>query len=632
LRSTCVLAIALTATTAAGAGSARADEEKVDFARAILPIFQGACVDCHGLEKASGGLRLTSGSRLLEGGISGKALVPGQPAESYLLARLRGQGGEARMPLKGEALTRGELAVIERWIKEGAVVPPDPPTVFVPAPGGIKRLTAVQYRNTVRELLGEGIAVPAGLEADMQVSGSAAVGAGRIFTSRTATEKYGRAAFTMARQALASAEWRKRWIPCQPGPQWDEACAGAFLDGFGRRAWRRPLDDDERERYLGLARSATAAGHQLASGLEAVVAALLQSPSFLYRTETGEPDPSDPSRRVLTGYEMASRLSYFLWGAPPDDALLLAAADGRLGTQEGLAAEAERMLRSPRARGTVETFFIELLRLDKLDHLPQFEEAYKEAASRTLGRAMRTETLKVVDEIALSDRDFREIFDTPFTYLDAELARLYGMPAPAVPWQRVEADPRRAGVLGQASFLALNAHPTAPSPTKRGRFIRQFLLCQPVPPPPPDVSTKLPKDDGGAHRTTRQKLTVHRKAAQCAGCHKAMDPLGLAFEIFDGIGAYRARDQGVEIDSSGELDGQSFENPAELGQLLRRDPKVGVCVARSLYRFAVGRLEGEGEEPLVDDLAADLERDGYRFLSLVQSVVKSRGFRYLSAP
>jgi hypothetical protein len=586
------------------------------------------------VKKASGGLRLDTGARALVGGISGALVVPGKPDKSYLLDRLRGDGDEDRMPLKHAPLSPEEIKVVERWIKEGAVVPPEESTDFVPAPGGVKRLTVAQYRNSVRDLLGDQAAPPP-LEPDTLVSGSAAVGAGRIVMSRQATEKFARAAFSLSRVALADPVWRARWIPCEAADPFEAGCAGAFLDRFGRRAWRRPLSPAERTRYLALIRGNGRA--HLGDGVGAAVAGFLQSPHFLYRVEVGVPDPQDPRRHVLTDFEMASRLSYFLWGAPPDDQLLDAAAQGHLSTDEGLRSEAERMLASPRAGDTVKTFFNELLRLDKLDHLAQFKEKYKQV-SDTIGVAMREETLRVVQEIALDPkRDFREMFDARFTYVNGELAALYGLPAPADPkaFTRISlpASSPRVGVLGQASFLAINAHATAPSPTKRGRFIREALLCQAIPPPPPDVSTKLPKDGDGPARTTRQKLSVHRKLSQCNGCHKAMDPIGLPFETYDGIGAYRTKeDSGLPIDPSGELDGVAFKDPRGLAVLLRNNPKVGVCVARHLYRFALGHLEGEGEEPLVADLAAGLERDGYRFLSLVLNVVKSRGFRYLSAP
>jgi mono/diheme cytochrome c family protein len=611
-------------------GTARADDddEPVDFRRQILPIFEGACVECHGAKKTSGALRLTGGVEALAGGISGKLVVPGKPGESYLLRRLRGEGDEDRMPLQRPPLSKKEIAVVARWIEEGAKVPPAAPTTFIPAPGGVRRLTVAQYRSSVRDLLGE-VPVPVALEPDTLISGSAAVGAGRIVISRQATEKYALAAFRLAARATSDPAWWSRWLPCEASAG-SPTCAAVFVGHFGERAFRRPLVAAETERYLALARRPPGG---FVAGVRAVVAALLQSPSFLYRVELGVPDPADPSRRVLTDYEMASRLSFFLWGAPPDQELLDAAAAGRLSTDEGLRAQAERMLASPRSRATVETFFSELLRLGKLEHLPQFRSKYRQVSS-TLGPAMREETLRVVEEIALDpERDFREIFDAPFTYVNGELARLYGVAPPAdeSAFVRVElpADGPRAGVLGQGSFLAVNAHPTAPSPTKRGRFIRETLLCQPVPPPPPDVSTKLPKDGKGPARTTRQKMAVHRTAVQCAGCHKAMDPLGLPFETYDGIGAFRERDNGLPIDASGELDGVPFRAPRELGALLRRSPKVGVCLARNLLRFALGHLEGEGEEPLVDELSQALERDGYHFRSLVLNVIASRGFRYV---
>ena len=171
------------------------------------------------------------------------------------------------------------------------------------------------------------------------------------------------------------------------------------------------------------------------------------------------------------------------------------------------------------------------------------------------------------------------------------------------------------------------------SPTKRGKFIREALLCQAIPPPPPNVETKLPKDaEGKPARTTRQKLEVHRNNPRCNGCHKSMDPLGLAYEGFDGIGAGRSTEAGMPIDTSGEFDGQRFRQPAELGALLAHSDRLGACVARSLFRFALGHLESEGEEPLLEALARDLQKQGYRFPALVASVVKSEGFRALQDP
>ena len=336
---------------------------------------------------------------------------------------------------------------------------------------------------------------------------------------------------------------------------------------------------EELDRYLALARTL---GDEVEDVLAGVTAALLQSPNFLYRSEIGVPDPTDPGRRLLTSFELAARLSYFLWAAPPDEALLDAAESGALATDAGLEAQTRRLLASPRARSTMAEFFVELFRLRRLDRINESRTKYRQYTP-TLGASMRGETLRLIEAIAFDPgRDFREIFSARFTYLNPELARLYGLPTPPLArptdYVRVELPPQqgRAGVLGHGSFLTIFAHATTSSPTKRGKFIRESLLCQAVPPPPPDVATRLPKDEEGKPaRTTRQKLEAHRKDARCNGCHKAMDPLGLAFEGFDGIGAARQREAGLPIDTSGELDGVSFGDPGQLGALLSKSAKTG---------------------------------------------------------
>ncbi len=608
--------------------------EPVDFGKQVLPIFQRACVSCHGPKKAQGGLQLTSGRRLMKGGIGDNLILAGNGEESYLIKRLLGQGGEDRMPLKAKALPAEEVALIKRWIDEGAQLPPEPPARFVPAPGGLKRLTTAQYQNTLRDLFGAAVEIPTQLEPDTLVAGSATVGAARIGLSEYGVERFARAAFDLSAAALRDPAFTSRNLSCTiaEAAAFDEECARGFLQRFGRRAWRRPLSEEETTRYLHLG----AAAGGMVAGLRAVTAALLQSPNFLYRSEIGLPDPKDPTRLRLTDYEMASRLSYFLWSAPPDDQLLDAAAAGRLSTDEGLAAETVRLLRSPRARQTMSGFFVELFRLRRLDRLYEGRGKHPRFTT-TLPAAMKEETLRLIEEIAFDpQRDFREIFSSRFTYVNGELARLYGLPAPADPkaFTRVAlpADGPRSGVLSQGAFLAIFANSGSSSPTRRGKFIRESLLCQAVPPPPPSVDTKLPKDKGDMVRTTRQKLEAHRKNPRCNGCHKAMDPMGLAFERFDNLGIQRDRDNGLPIDTSGELDGASFQTPGQLGALLARTDKIGACVARSLFRYALGNLETEGEEPLLEELARGLARDGYKFPALVVNVIKSEGFRYLSAP
>jgi hypothetical protein len=436
----------------------------------------------------------------------------------------------------------------------------------------------------------------------------------------------------MSHQALADAPTRAALVKCAPSGPSDAACANQFVSTFGRRAWRRPLTPDEVSRYTGIVVSAGGTLKDFYGGVEYALAGLLQSPNFLYREEIGQPDPGDNSRRVYQNYELAGRLSYFLWNTTPDEALLDAAQAGSLVSAGGLRTEAERLLATMRAHEAAQSYFAEVVHLGDLDDLPQLATTFPQM-SATLGASMRTETLQVFDDIAMTgDHDFRQLFDTRTTYLNAELANLYGLAAPGgMGFVKVTLPDtgQRAGFLGQGSYLALNAHATATSPTLRGKFIREVLLCEAIPPPPPNVDTKLPPDmPGTTPRTMRQKLETHRSVASCAACHGLMDPLGLGLENFDGIGAFRSTDVGQPIDASGDLDGVHFRDARSLGAAIKEHPKLPECAARSAFRYATGHVEIATEEPLITALAQGFSTDGYRFRALLLSLVTSAGFRY----
>jgi hypothetical protein len=189
------------------------------------------------------------------------------------------------------------------------------------------------------------------------------------------------------------------------------------------------------------------------------------------------------------------------------------------------------------------------------------------------------------------------------------------------------ADGVRLGLLGKAGLLALNAHVKETSPTRRGKFVRERVLCQSIPAPPPNVVAVLPEPDPSA-ATMRERLERHRSDTVCAGCHSRMDPIGLTFENFDAVGAYRETDDGHVLDLSGDLDGASFDGPEALAQMLHDDPEVAACMVRQLYRYATAHVESSGEEIVIRDLAADLPASGYRIDSLLQAIVASDGFRY----
>jgi hypothetical protein len=366
------------------------------------------------------------------------------------------------------------------------------------------------------------------------------------------------------------------------------------------------------------------------------VAGILQSPHFLYREELGTPDAANPARRSFNGFEIATRLSYFAWSTTPDDQLLDAAANGTLATEAGLKAQAERLIASPRARAATETLFTELLRLADLDDLPQLPGVFPQV-SATLGASMRAETLRVLEDIAWNgDGDFRNVFETRTTFINAELAKLYGVPAPAGTGfvsTTLPSDGMRLGLLGQGSFLALNAHADSTSPTLRGKFIREVLLCQAIPPPPPDVDTTLPPNPTGtAGLTMRQRLEKHRAQPTCASCHRTMDPIGLGLENFDAVGAFRTSEVGQTIDASGDLDGVPFGDARGLAAALKNHPDFATCMTRSVFRFATGHVETSGEEAAVLALAQNMAADGYRFRSLLLGLVLGPSFRFTGAP
>ncbi len=505
--------------------------------------------------------------------------------------------------------------------------PADPATVeFEARPPPVPRLTAAQYANSIAALFGDDIVVPPEPEPDAREGGLLAVGAGVSTLSPRGVENFERAAYAVAGQVL-DAERRDRVLPC-PAAELDRSCMEAFTAEWGRRIWRRPLTADEITRLAEVGERAGETLGDAVAGLEYTLAGLLQSPNFLFRRELGEPDPADAGRRRFTDYEMAARLSFLLWNVTPDDALLDAAEAGELTTAEGLRAHAERMYADPRSRDGVMRIFIEWLGLDDLDELRK-DTAVFVAMSPEVGSAARTETLSLIDDLVFArDADFRGFLTERRTFVDRKLAALYGVRAPArdgfAPVDLTGSG--RRGFLGQVSFLALNSHPTSTSATLRGKFVREKLLCQVVPPPPSDVDTSIP-EPSGTTRTLRERVAEHLTNPACAGCHELTDKVGLAFETFDGLGVARTLDHGAVIDPSGDLDGVPFSDADQLVELIAGDPGFGFCVARHVFRYGTGTLDARDQEALVQTLADRFAADGHRFEGLLFDFIASPAFR-----
>lgn len=493
-------------------------------------------------------------------------------------------------------------------------------------PAVLPRLTSSQYRNTMVDLFGPEVPAPV-LPEDTNPYLFFSVGATSTELSELGAQQYTDAAAVIADWVIANAGGGTVFA-CAPTAV-DDPCTATLLSELGLRLFRRPLAADELAAWSAVVTD-TARGDVL-RGLRMAIFGMLQSPFFLYRAELGEPDPASDRRLRYTAYEMAGRLSFLLWDAAPDRELLDAAGRGDLLTPEGLRVHAARLLESPRARGAVQGFFAQYLDLSALDDLERDPVAFP-TFTPTLTTAMKTEVQLLVDDLVFAaDGDVRSIFSTRRTFVNRELATLYGVDAPGatdVDFVAVElpVDGPRAGVLTSGAFLTMNAHVTEGSPTLRGKYLRERVLCQTVPPPGDAVDLVIDPADGEA-RTLRERLERHLTDPSCAGCHSFIDPPGYLFESFDAIGLYRTTDNGYPVDTSGGLDGVPLADARDLADVLATDARVAACMVKQLYRHASGRLDTPAEAPALEALTASFATSGYRMKELLVELAVSEAFR-----
>jgi hypothetical protein len=494
------------------------------------------------------------------------------------------------------------------------------PAGALPGPS-LRLLTESQYHATLRTLVGYADELTFELEDDVALNGLHAIGSSNVAISPKATEAYVHAAELVAERGFGSATAAQATAGCDVA---QAACAESFLADFGRRAFRRSLTAEEKTRFVGIYTTGLQKLGTGAEGMKYAVMAVLSSPSFIYRVEVGQPNPGGPTPRALTDVEVASKLAYFLWNGPPDKELLDLAESGGLKAPGALAGQAARLMAAAGFTKGLEGWFDDYLNLTNLPSLEKLPSRFPKFTP-TLVRAMRTETLMVLSQAALGTQDFRSVFNSSKSYVNAELAQLYGVQG-VTGDQFVQVDlpaPRR-GLLGNASLLSQYAHAAVSSPTLRGKFVRQILMCQGIPAPPPDVDTTLP--DESEAKTARERLTIHSTNQTCATCHKLMDPLGLGLENFDAIGQYRTQDNGANIDASGDVDGVAFKTPDELANALAQSPAVPSCLSRSVFRYAWGRLESDADEPMLTELTNAFQASTYQMKQLLTSAVAASSF------
>ena len=491
-------------------------------------------------------------------------------------------------------------------------------------------LTADQYTNSIAQLFGEDIAesilppIPPMARTDgLLASGSAFVGV----TSDQVSQIQQTAASIAAQ--VVDQDHRDFLIPCSPEETEaaDTSCAALFLEETGRLLFRRPLSYSRLSDLVHVADYAAEQTGDFYDGLALALEAMLISPDFIFIVDRAEADPDAPSQQRLDAYSLASRLSFLLWNAPPDDVLLQEAEAGILYTQQGLAGAVDRMLVSARLESGVRAFFDDLMAFDEFNSLAKDPLVYPMVTGTTLEHA-REQTLRtIVDHLVARQADYRDLFTTRQTFMSLQLAAVYDTPAGQgwVPFEFEEEGPR-LGLLTHVSFLAAHSHSVRSSPTLRGKALRETFLCQRVPDPPPDVDfSSLEEAEDAA--TAKERLAVHNTNPSCAGCHLITDPMGLSLENFDGAGRFRETENGAPLDIAGELDGIFYEDIAGLAHATRNHPKLSACLINRLYAYGTGGPVSLREDrDTLAEFEARFAKNGYQLSTLLRDIALSDAF------
>ena len=632
--------------------------DTASFSRSVYPVFEEAgCRGCHVADGVASATRLqfpeqsAPPSRIEAFGKSLVVLVDVKNAENSLLLRkptnrIPHAGGQRIEPgspeeialrawidrltqLKGEDLA----AALRYRDEEAAGGDARPPRI------ALRRLTHSQFNRTVRDLLGD-----RSLPANQFAPEDFVNGFKNQYVAQSLSplleHDYSAAAEKLARTAFRNSD-SHGLIGCKPS----DSCRSEFVRGFGAKAFRRPLSDAEAARYEALFQKQSG----FLEGAQLVVEAMLQSPNFLFRLE-------DTANLKWKPYATASRLSYALWDSMPDDALMTAAAHGELDTQEGITRSARRMLNDPKAREALDEFTSEWLRFDRVLTSTRERRAYPQFTPET-ALAMTQEARRFVADLVWNGVNVTELFRGAYGYPNADLARIYGVEAPATDFDKVPFPQasERAGLLGQALFLTLTAKPDDTSPTARGLFVREQFLCQHVADPPPGVNTNLPPLSEARPMTNRERMAMHATSKACAGCHNLVDPIGNGFEKFDAIGQRReklkltfgqsfgeskqanAKVSTVErdLDTTGQVAGipnSAFSSPRELGAVLAASPQCQECMVKQYFRFVAGRTETPGDRPLIRRVFRDFKESGFQFKEMIISMVSAPEFRGEGGP
>jgi Protein of unknown function (DUF1592)/Protein of unknown function (DUF1588)/Protein of unknown function (DUF1595)/Protein of unknown function (DUF1585) len=499
-----------------------------------------------------------------------------------------------------------------------------------PDPGDVPltRLTQTQFLNSVQDLFGK---------IDLTsvyplTTGASQFGLAQADVDGVDLDQYQRSAGLVAAAIVGNATSLNNIAPCATGAD-PRGCAQAFLQGFGTRIYRAPIATADLARHLTLYDAGAATGGYT-HGMELLLQGMLQSPKFLYRVELGTGEAVGPTAVKLSGYELAARLSYGLWNSTPDAVLTTAASSGMLATPANVVSQLQRMLQDPRGATVIPQFLGSWIQLPALGGVAKDSTVYPEWTT-DLQTAMATQAQQFFTDLLTNQGGtLAKLLTSPTVFVNNKTALLYGTSASALPSDgsfQATQNPATtaAGLLTLPAFLATEAKADQSSPIYRGKFVREQLLCQELPSPPANVPP-APEIMPGV--STRERLKEHEVNATCAACHTLMDPIGLGFESYDGIGRYRTTDGGKPVDASGALTGTDVDGPfngvAELAAKLATSTTVETCVATQWFRYSMARAEQVADTCSLASLTKNFHDAGADLRTLPLAIVQTPAFLY----
>ena len=595
------------------------------YTKDAKPLFGEFCTRCHNAKKQEGGVDLASFA-------DDAAALNRRGLWKRSLSRVA--AGEMP-PEDAKQPPAADKAKLEKWLATAAEYLDCDPARRDPGPATLRRLTHAEYTSTIADLLGVYVDPrnDLGFPAEEPSEGRFANLAAGLRVSPVLIEKYFSAADKIADSVFVNDGAKRRLLNPMPGPKLAERdAAKEIVSNLARRAFRRPASNDDAARLLGFYDKARSNGGSFEDGIRAVLKPVLVSPSFLFRVEADRPSTSASPGVPVDDYELATRLSYFLWGTMPDETLLRAAAEKKLSDPAGLKKELERLLKHDRARHLTETLandWLQLRHFSKARPTVEFFPTFND----DLKKPMLNEVRAMLDHLRSADRPITDLLDADYTFANEALARHYGL-AGVVGNQtrRVELKPgsHRGGLLGMGAVLAMTSHTFRTSPTQRGKYVLEVIFG--TPPPPPPANAGVLKNDDPKKKipiTFREQLAQHATQPSCAGCHKKIDPLGFALDNFNAIGEWRTGSKDVPLDVSGVLPGgekvDGFDGLKAV--LLKRQDEFAAHMAAKVLELALGReLDGQ-DECTVNETRDALKRQDYRFSALVAEIVNSVPFR-----